>query len=376
MTLEEKVNEYIDKQKIFRLEDLKLKAIKIAMLERYKENKFDLSTEFKNKGVFINQHEQRKFDLKDISKTRDYLWDLGILPMVVNIPAAVMKSIKTDEVILETKESVRIYSGKNKLVDYTEHDFIDDYKNLTNDEISQEFLSMYSSVKFLEKERDVVNKELQNAMEEDDVQALRVEGVGNIRHTQSIVIDPVLLFNALEGKKEIYMKDNGDNVDVIIYPEKQKATLPKNFEILGSKIKDLLDGDHLESSIYIKKSEFNKMIKEGFLATMLYADLDPEKFFKDLPIAKTKVEEYIDMGVLEEDFIDNHYEITTVENDDGSPKMITNVIPEGVHEMRREMFIEKLQKKRLTKDDFDKMKETQNQLTNSLIDVDVGEFSF
>lgn len=378
MTLEIQVDKYIDALKKYRVNDLKLKAIKNILTNKHNEDKFKTPELLQKKGVYISQHEIRKYKLKNSEVTKDFLWDLGILPMVVNLNR-VLKTIDIENAIIDTKESVRLYTGRNKLIDLSPDDFEDHYEHLSLEELSEEFLSEYTRTKTLESEKDSLSNKVLKIMDDEGESALKIEGIGNLRITQSVEVDPVIIFEALRGKKEIFLKKNQNNIDVLIFPEKQKAVLPKDFNLLDFEVREIYkkaEKNPIVNSLYIKKSEVNKLKKDGFIGTTLLAELNPEKFFKSLDISKTKIEEYIEIGLLDENFIDEHYEVEVTKNENGEPKLATSIIPEGVQEMRREMFLNKLSTKNLSQEQIKEAQQNKDILTSSLVNVDVGEFSF
>jgi len=370
----ESVKDFIEKYKEARLVKMRLDAIKSVMMNGIKNKGEEYIESLTEGGLDITTFNRRRYNLKDEEYTKEVLWNEGILPMVTDIPARVANTVNIESAVKETKKSVRIYSGSNRIVSQRKEDFIPHYENLSEEELTKEFQKAYTELKYRESERDEMNSKVVEDFEDEDLSYVRVEGVGNIRLTERKEVDHSILFDVLKGKKEVYIRQEDDRFHIEILPEEERAILPKGFKLLDKKVEDYFEEEEIEKSLYIKKSEFNKKIKEGYKGFELEVDLNPKDFFFGLPIQKTKVEEYIEDGLLPEDFIEKHYNVEEVLDEGGDKKTVTIIVPEGVAEMRREYFLDKLEKKKLSQTQINRANNL-GQTSTNLIDTE-KEFAF
>lgn len=378
--MSEKLNKafeaFAEKYVAKRTKEMQLDTIKSYLKESYAKNKLTSSEELEKNNLVIRETVKKKYVPKNEEELYDFLEGTGLLPLAVKISPSIEKHFNLDKAKTNHKQSVRLYTGKNSPVDKKSLTgrFTRAYEHLDVSELSDSFNGEYGVKKLSESELDVAKEHLLEVMLAEKIHSLKTE-IGVIKVTETYDYDPYILFDFLSGRKEIYLKKDGNSYDVLILPDNKKARLPGNFKINDKEIQEYEKEKKIEASNFIKKSEYNKLKKESFNGYKFEIPVDPYDFFRKLEISRTKLLDLaneVGDDLLSEKDIENFYEVIEDENNTS-----IQILTSGVAEKQRDMFFDRMLKK------AEKMRNKAAEqapvvpsFDNSLVQVGFDDFSF
>lgn len=388
MSFDKTFEAYIKQNAVHKELKLKLDMIKQGIKNHYQGQEERL---LKINGVVARTKTRKEIELKDDIK--EFLKDYGYLPLVVKINKSIENHFNLDKAKINHKQSVRLYTGGKSLID--KESLTSKYEHYLEsglDELTEEFKRASTEEKLAETKLNELKEELQRAMPSTSVPT----NFGTLKITDSYDYDMNIVFDGISGKKEIFIKkdENEDLFEVVIYPDDQTfklpgeqelgtVTIPEEFtnennevevkyEKVPVTVEDLyVTSENEFSSKFITKRPFNKFIKEGYVFNRFEIDVDPFEFFEQCEVSKTKIDDLIQQGIIDEKDIKPFIELVG-ETD------IVEVMSEGSAEQQASIYHKKLMEKAQNyRKRNDNNYEEEQPLSNSQTPkVDFSDFSF
>lgn len=311
---------------------IKLGAIKKGIINFYDKQDERI---MKTNGVVIRTKTEETYELKE--EIYEYLEDHGFLPLVATIDKSVEKYFNIDHIKHSPTESVRLYTGGRSLVNKGE--LQEKYQHLESEELhnlTDSFKSTYTSSKLEEAKLKSLKEQLFEAMPQDSIS---IPNIGTIKKVTTYEYNPSDVFELIAVRKEAFIKPSSleEHFDVIIYPDDViQSSLHKDTILDGHTLHSLHEiTEVLKSSSFIKKSQYNKLVKEGYKPVAFETPGDPYEFFRACKISKTKLNNLITEGAIPKKDIEPFII-------KGEIKEYREVLTEGTVEIQRSMFDEKL----------------------------------
>jgi molybdopterin biosynthesis enzyme MoaB len=318
------MDQYIEHKKI----ELKLDVIKQGIKNHYEKQEERL---LKVNGVVARTKSKKEYQIKE--EIYDFLEDYGYLPLVVKINKSIEQHFNLEKAKMNHKKSIRLYTGGQSIVD--KDSIIKSYSHYLDyglDELAEEFKRVSTEEKLAKAKLEEIKEQLINAMPSSSV----ATEFGTLKLTESYDYDLNIVFDGVSGKKEIFIKKNDDHYEVVIYPE-DKTFRVSGDHIFGDKtVEELYLAHNNEAeSIFVKKRPFKKFIKEGYVFNRFEVEVDPYEFFRHCEISKTKINDLIQQGIIEEKDIKPYLELV-------DESQYIEVLSEGSLEQQSNIYHQKL----------------------------------
>ncbi|MGN5650575.1 hypothetical protein [Bacillus sp. Brlt_9] len=299
----------------------------------------------------------------------EYLEDHGYLPLVVTVNKSIENRFNLEKAKIDYKQSVRLYTGGKSIVDRFEVtsklDYILDY---SLEQLSESFKRSYTDEKLKKARLDEAKERLMDGM---PFSSCTTE-YGTLKKTSSYDYDLDVVFDGISGKKEILIRKLEDSFEIKLFPDDQVNTVPMNHCFGEISLADLYENNLLEpESVFIKKRELKKHLKDGFVFNQFEVPVDPYEFYRKCPISKTKINELIQEGIIDEKEIEKFIEVT-------EETFHTEVISEGSMEQQATLNQQKFRDRseNIRRRHDDNYVETHNPYTAPNPYIELGNFSF
>ncbi|WP_456363857.1 hypothetical protein [Priestia aryabhattai] len=329
MSFDEIFTSYIEKYTEHKKVELKLNLIKQGMKNHYNnQDERSLNTN----GVIVRLKTKKDYRIKE--EIYDYLEDYGYLPLVVKVNKSLEKHFSLKDARINKKQSVRLYTGGKSIVDSksitNQYSYLLEY-NL--DDLSKEFKQSATEEKLKKAQLEEIKEQLKQSMPSNSVST----DYGNLKITETYEYDIDVVFDGVSGKKEVFIKKlSANGYKIVVFPEETELFI-NGEDLLGNfTVEHLFNNtsDNLES-LFVKKRTFNKMIKEEFVFNKFEVEMDPYEFLKKCEISKTKINDLVQQGIINEKDILPYLEIV------GETEFI-EVLNEGAAEQQVNLYNQKL----------------------------------
>lgn len=365
MSFDEVFKSYIEQYEIHKLTEVKLDVIKQGIKDHYdKQEEHSL----KINGVVARLKTRREYKMKD--EIYDYLEDYGYLPLVTTISKNVEKYFNVEKAKINHKHSIRLYTGGKSIVD--KQSITSKYEPLLQEDLEElvEHFKRTTTEESLEKAKlEQIKEQLIEVMPTDSVST----HYGTLKITRSYEYDIDVVFEGISGKKEVLIKKTDTNTyKLLIYPEDKMYIALGNDRYGNKTVNELFDtGTKQYLSIFLKKREFNQFIKDGFTFNHFEVAVDPYDFLRKCEVSKTKINELIEQGIINEKDIEPYYELIK-ETD------YIEVLSESSVEQQSDLFHQRLinRSENLRRRNDESYVENDSPPSNSNPQIDFSDFSF
>ena len=357
----DKLKEYTTDYTKFKIYDLEKKILKKTIYPFYEKQDQKLLT--KNNLVMKNVKRETRVFKPEIY---EFLEDHGLLPLAVTLNKSLGSHFNLEKAKTNFGESLKLFAGGKSYLD--KEDIMDDYysrySTLDLIELTELFKTNHSNTKLSEANLELKKKELMEIMKKEGISEIKAE-IGTLRIVSTYELDINFIFDALSGKKEIFLKDTGaDSYEIIILPDNKKAILPASFKFFEEKtLSDYAKGTPIEKSNFITKGAYNKLVKQNYYGVNFEIEVNPMEFFKQCKVSFGKVEILVEQGLLDEIELEK-YIIKEPEHIE-----FFEVLTEASAEKRKEIFDQKMLKKSQT---FDFLPVS----SNPFDEIELEDFSF
>jgi hypothetical protein len=297
----------------------------------------------------------------------ELLEDHGLLPLAVSLSKSLGNLFNLDRAKTNLGENLRLYAGGVSFLDKEDimDEFESKYSSLDLKELTDLFNVNHTSTKLAETKLELKKKELMDIMKKEKVGEIKTE-LGTLRIEQTYDLDINFIFDALSGRKELFLKDTGfGSYEILILPDNKKATLPATFKFFGEKtLTDFSKETQLSTSKFIKKGVYNKLVRSGYIGFDFEVEVNPMEYFKQCKVSFEKVETLVEEGLLEAIEVEKCIIKVPEKNVE-----YFEVVTEASAEKRKEIFDKKLLKK---SKQFDFLPISSNPFDN----IELESFSF
>lgn len=322
------IDTYIKHKKV----KIKLDTIKQGIKNQYEKQDEKI---LKSDGIVVRSKHKKDFSFK--KEIYEFLEDYGYLPLAVKINKSVEKLFNLDKAKINHKESIRLYTGGKPVVDkdYIQSKYVH-FLEQDIGELTNEFKKTSTEENLVKSKLDEVKERLIQAMPYSSIKS----EYGTLKLTKTYEYDPHIVFGGVSGKKEIFIRriDNNE-YEVIIFPEDKVSKCSGDLILGNLSIEELFISSSPDlTSTFVKKREFNKYMKAGFVFNKFEIPIDPMEFFKCCEISMTKINNLIQEGIIDEKDIQQFRQL---ENE----SYIIEVLTEGSLEQQSSLFDKKLMEK-------------------------------
>jgi len=329
LSFDEIFTSYIEKYTEHKKVELKLNLIKQGIKNHYNDQDERL---LKTNGVIVRLKTKKDYKIKE--EIYEYLEDYGYLPLVVKVNKNLEKHFNLKDARINEKKSIRLYTGGKSIVDSesinNQYSYLLEY-NL--DDLSKEFKQSSTEEKLKKAQLEEVKEQLRQAMPSSSIST----DYGTLKLTETYDYDINVVFDGVAGKKEVFIKKlNANGYKIFVFPEETELFINGD-DLLGNfTVEQLFNNtnDKLES-VFVKKRAFKKMLKEGFVFNKFEVQMDPYEFLKKCEISKTKINDLIQQGIINEKDILPYLEIV------GETEFV-EVLNEGTAEQQVNLYNQKL----------------------------------
>lgn len=327
-------NTYLEQYSVHQDSIFKLSSIKKGIINHYDNQDEPI---MKTNGIIIRTKIEETYDFTE--EIYDFLEDHGFLPLVTTIDKKTEKYFNVDHIKQNPVQSVRLYTGGRSLVNkellHRKYQHLETEKL---DNLTDSFKSAYTTSKLEEAKLTNLKQQLLEIMPTDSIS---IPNIGTMKKVTTYEYNSSDVFNSLTARKEAFIKPatNEDHFNVVIYPDDEsQLSLHKNTTLGKHSLHNLYESaDPLASSSFIKKSDYNKLIKQGYKAIAFETSADPYEFFRTCKISKSKINDLIQEGLLSKKDIEPFII-------KGETREYQEVLTEGAVEMQRKIFDEKTMK--------------------------------
>lgn len=346
--------------------EIKLDVIKQGIKKEYEKQEERI---LKTNGVIARTKTKVEYELKE--EIYEFLEDYGYLPLVVKVNKSIEKVFNIEKARTNHRQSIRLYTGGKSIVDQAAiADRYNRYLEYSLEDLTEEFKRASSEEKLAKAKLEETKEQLKNAMPSPSIST----DFGTLKITDSYDYDMNTVFDGISGKKEIFIKKIDHKFEVVVFPEEKSFVIENGDELLGTKtieelyITSSIDKD--QECTFVKKRLFNTYLKEGFSFNKLQMEVDPFEFFRKCEVSKTKINDLIQQGIIDEKDIKPFVVM-------GEESSYVEVMSEGSAEEQasvfQKKFMEKAQNYRMRKDDsFAESAASSSHMST----IDIDDFSF